>query len=521
LLFIAGEGNLKTILFTAIYLLLATIAHADTPIYAVQILMAREYENAVNDYERVKDYQDVRIEKRNDAYFIRIGSYQEKTKALALLKQLKMTHPDAFLIKYVVEKRQIVQGNQASDQRKAQKVSPPATNLMENDSDIPTPPPTRIPISTAVKIPETPKPSTAPAQSATIQKQSTDITKHAVEISLKTPELQKQPVMIEDDLLKAGLQSYQDGKHEVTISLLSKYASLAPHSEQRAAALLIIGKSFEQIKRPKSALNVYGQILDQYPDSPESLFSIVAMADISVYKPDLHYPLGKKGAEYFKDPVSAYDTVLLKKVPLPMIEHIQYQKGLALWKLKHYERARETQIDFLKKFPKTAYHKEVMNMLKDSTVVLIDHNYQSGDPISVANLFLQGWKNRWITTEDTDTLLKSSSSLTHLGLHDDSLSILNTLRKSGIGKASADIDKAVADIEKKRDIGMIDQLPSNAKWKQFQTGREYLTANNIAKAEQTFTDLNTSEKDQFWSKITEYALEENRWTQKYGAPVKK
>jgi hypothetical protein len=108
-----------------------------------------------------------------------------------------------------------------------------------------------------------------------------------------------------------------------------------------------------------------------------------------------------------------------------------------------------------------------------------------------------------------------------LGLHDDSLSILNTLRKSGIGRASADIDKAVAEIEKKRDIGMIDQLPSNAKWKQFQTGREYLTANKIAKAEQTFTDLNTSEKDQFWSKITEYALEENRWTQKYGAPVKK
>ena len=244
------------------------------------------------------------------------------------------------------------------------------------------------------------------------------------------------------------------------------------------------------------------------------------MADISVNKPDAHYPPGKKGAEYFKDPISAYDTVLLKNVPLPMIEHIQYQKGLALWKLKRYEQGRETQIDFLKKFPKTAYRKEIMTMLKDSTVVLIDQYYQSGDHISVANLFLQGWKNRWITTDNTDTLLKSSSSLTHLGLHDDSLGILNTL-KSSIGKASADIDKAVTEIEKKRDIGMIDQLPSNAKWKKFQTGREYLTANNIAKAQQTFIDLNTSEKDPFWSKITEYALEEKKWTQRYGASVKK
>ena len=88
-------------------------------------------------------------------------------------------------------------------------------------------------------------------------------------------------------------------------------------------------------------------------------------------------------------------------------------------------------------------------MLKDSTAVLIDQYNQSGDHISVANLFLQGWKNRLITTEDVDTLLKSSSSLSHLGLHDDSLNILNTLRKSAIGKTSADIDKAVAEIEKK------------------------------------------------------------------------
>ena len=81
------------------------------------------------------------------------------------------------------------------------------------------------------------------------------------------------------------MQSYHEGNHEGTISSLSKYASLTPKSQQRAAALLIIGKSLEQMKRPKSALDVYGRIIEQYPDSPESLFSIVAMADISVNNP--------------------------------------------------------------------------------------------------------------------------------------------------------------------------------------------------------------------------------------------
>ncbi len=311
------------------------------------------------------------------------------------------------------------------------------------------------------------------------------------------------------------------GNHESTLNSLSKYVSLTPKSQQRAAALLIMGKSLEQMKRHKPALDIYSRIIEQYPDSPESLFSTVAMADISVANPGLHYPIGKKGAEYVRDPVYAYDTVLLKKVPTPMIEHIQYQKGLTLWKLKRYEQARQAQTDFLKKFPNTTYRKDAIAILKDSTAVLINQYNRLEDHVSVANLFFEGWKNGLITTEDVDTLLKSSSSLFHLGLHDDSLKILNTLKKSALGKTSADIDKAAADIEKKKAISLIDQLPSDAKWKKFLSGREYLSVNNLTNAEQIFSDLKKSDSDLFWSKITEYALEENRWTQKYRAPVDK
>ena len=499
---------MKIIVFVLTYLSLVTIVYADNQIYAIQVLMARQHENAVYVYENLKDHQDVRIEKINDAYYVRIGAYQTKTKALSLLKQLKMTHTDAFLIKYVIDKQRIVQGNHPTDQQKAKKTpSLPSTNLMAKHPDVPTHPPAAIPISTVGKSLESPKALEGPKQSS--------------EISKKLPDIQKQSTGTEEDFLKAGMQSYHEGKHEGTVSSLSKYASLAPKSQQRGVALLIIGKSLEQMKRPKSALDIYGRIIEQYPDSPESLFSIVAMADISVTNPGLHYPIGKKGAEYVRNPVSAYDTVLLKNVPVPMIEHIQYQKGLALWKLKRYEQARQAQTDFLKKFPDTAYRKDVTVMLKDSTAVLINKYSHLEDHVSVANLFFQGWKSRLITTEDVDTLLKSSSSLFYLGLHDDSLKILNTLKKSAMGKTSADIDKAVAEIEKKRAIGLMDYLPSDAKWKKFQSGREYLSANNLTNAEQTFSDLKKSDGDPFWSKITEYALEENRWTQKYRWPVEK
>ena len=448
-IFIAGRGLLKIIVFALTYLSLASIAYADNQIYAVQVLMAREYENAVYDFEKLKDHQDVRIEKRNDAYFVRIGAYQMKTKALSLLKQLKMTYADAFLIKYTIDKQQIMQGIYPTDQQKAEKnPTLPSTSHTVKKTDIP-PLPTLVPISKAEKIPDLPKPQAKPKQQTDIPKELSNNTKQSTEIAKKLPELQKQSTGSEEDFFKAGMQSYHEGNHEGTISSLSKYASLTPKSQQRATALLIIGKSLEQMKRPKSALDVYGRIIEQYPDSPESLFSIVAMADISFKNPGLHYPISKKGAEYVSDPVSAYNTVLSKNVPLPMIEHIQYQKCLVLWKFKRYEQAREAQRDFLKKFPNTAYHKEVIMMLKDSTSVLINQYNRLGDHISVANLYFQGWKNGLITTDDVDTLLKSSSSLSAVGHHEDSLNILYTLKKSAMGKISADIDKAIAEIEKK------------------------------------------------------------------------
>jgi TolA-binding protein len=510
---------LKFILSVLAYLSLSTIVYADNQIYAVQVLRVREYKSAVYDYERLMDH-DARIEKINDTYVVRIGAYRMKTKALSLLKQLKLTYTDAFIVKYIIDKRQIVQGDYPTDQQKGKKAAPLSSSKHKAKRPaLPTQPPTVIPISTPGKNHESSQSPEDTDPPSDTPKQLFNGAKQATEIVQKLPELQTQSTETEEEFFKAGMQNYHKGKHEDTVSSLSKYTSLTPKSPQRAAALLIIGKSLEQIKRPKSALDVYSRIIEQYPDSPESLFSIVAMADISANHPRLHYPIGKKSAEYVRDPISAYDTVLSRNIPLPMIEHIHYQKCLVLWKLKRYEQAREAQENFLKQFPNTPYHREVTVMLKDSTAALINQYSRLGDHITVASLFIHGWKNRLITTEDVETLSKSLSSLSYLDLHDDSLNILSTIKKRFVGKTSVDLDKAFAEMEKKTTIGLMAQPSLDTKWNKFQSGREYLSANNITKAEQTFSDLKNSDGDLFWAKITEYALEENRWTQKYRSPI--
>ncbi len=176
----------------------------------------------------------------------------------------------------------------------------------------------------------------------------------------------------------------------------------------------------------------------------------------------------------------------------------------------------------LKKFPQTAYHQETIGIISDCTAVLIDQYNQSGDHLAVADLFLQGWKEGFIRTAAVDTLLKSSFSLSCLGLHEVSLNILNTLRKSAPGKLPSNIgkiDKMVAEMEKNRVLGSMDQTPADVKWSQFQSGREHLSANHLTSAEKSLTELKNGDGDPFWAKIAEYALEENRWVQKYQGQI--
>ena len=338
-------------------------------------------------------------------------------------------------------------------------------------------------------------------------------------MSAGSPESPKpSPVSIQEDDLKMGMQNYRERKYAEAIGALSRHASLVPKSQQRTAALLIIGKSLEEMNRPWSALNIYNRVTEQNPDSPEALLGVVAMADIGVARPDLNYRSGKKGTEYVKDPVSAYDAALSKNVPLPIIEHIHHQRGRALWKSKRYEEARQALTVLLKKFPQTAYREEAIGTIRDCTAALIDQYNRSGNHLAVADLFLQGWKEGFIRTADVDTLLKSSFSLSCLGLHEVSLNILNTIRKSAPGPPPSyveKIDKMVAEMEKNRVPGSSDQTPADVKWSQFQSGREHLSANQPTLAEKTLTDLKSGGGDPFWSRIAEYALEENRWVQKY------
>jgi tetratricopeptide (TPR) repeat protein len=327
---------------------------------------------------------------------------------------------------------------------------------------------------------------------------------------------------IRGDELETGIRKYRERKYAEAISALSRHLSLVPDSQQRKTALLIIGKSLEEMNRPLSALNIYGRVTEQNPDSPEALLGMVAMADIGVALPGLNYRSGKRGAQYFRDPVAAYDIALFNNVPSPIVEHIHLQRGRSLWRSKRYEQAHRQWRELLKTYPKTMHRQETIGFIRECTAVLIDRYSQSEDHIAVADLFLQGWKEGFIRTEDVDILSKVCISLSRLGLQDDSLNILNALRKSALGNSPLHIDKIdriVSEADKRRTSRSSEPRSADAKWSQFQSGRQYLRANRPALAEKPLADLKIGGGDPFWSKIADYALDEYRWAQKYQGQI--
>ncbi|MCX5858130.1 MAG: hypothetical protein NTZ57_09565 [Deltaproteobacteria bacterium] len=339
----------------------------------------------------------------------------------------------------------------------------------------------------------------------------------------KTPETSEaaQPLKVSptqaEDCLKAGLQYHHDRKYEEAIRSLAQFVSLAPKSQQRVSALLLIGKGLDEMKLPRSAVGMYSRVIAGYPDTPEAVLSIIAMADIGFANPALKRPPGLTGSQYMRDPVLGYDTALSKKVPAPMIEHVHYQKGRVLWKNGRYKESYEVQSRFVKEFQDSPDRGDVLAMLKTSTVTLIDQYQQFNDHLSVAGLFFKGRKNGLIRDDDIDILLKSAFSLAHLGLPNVSSGMIQALRKSTLGKTTPGIEKSISDIEAVLTSGAGRQPVVDAKWEAFQSGLTLLRANNLPLAEQTLANLKNTGGDAFWAKISDYALEEGRWTQKYSS----
>ncbi len=533
---------MKVFFLSIAFALTASTAHAEGILFCVQVSRCVHMESAEHVYERLSGYDTVRIEKGNGAYIVSVGSYRTHEKAESLLVQLKKGYPDAFIRKLAIGNMQVVRGYSSARPRekKVSKTISPAVGKVAKPGVTP---PSVIgpPVKTrglAVNPPETGTSVTVPTPHGTppakplakndnrVALAGHDAAKkknaptHSVDNSIsateKKPDLSKAAVLNEKDCYRLGMQNYRGFKFNEAIDYLSRYISLSPDGSQCPSALFIMGKSCDAMGRHLAALGIFSRVLEKYPQSPEAVFSILAMASIGSARPALHYPIFMPGSEYFMNPILAYDTVLAKPIPTSMVEDILFQKSRIFFRQGRHKETYDICANILKEFPTTSNRKEVLDTLRASSAILIDGYQKSGDHLATVELYFKSKGRGYIDSGDRDTILKSAISLAYVGFYDDSLGLIQSLRGNPQGVAISDLDKMTAEVERIRTANAASgKLPPDVNWGLFQSGREYANSNDQALAEQTLTKLKNTGGEGFWSKVSDYALEDRNWNQKY------
>ncbi|AAC07366.1 SPOR domain-containing protein [Aquifex aeolicus] len=101
-------------------LLIIVFSFSKEAYYCIQVLSSRDLSSAERAYRKLADYPHARIEKIGDYYTVRVGLWENKSKAKEYLSQVKSVYPGAFLRTcYYIEDR-IVSINKGNVKKKVE-----------------------------------------------------------------------------------------------------------------------------------------------------------------------------------------------------------------------------------------------------------------------------------------------------------------------------------------------------------------------------------------------------------------
>lgn len=240
------------------------------------------------------------------------------------------------------------------------------------------------------------------------------------------PELSELPKYIVIDL---GYHKYRSRKFSEAVDVFSQYVSLYPADEWAKSVAMALGRSLAEMGQETTALKVFGQVIERYPDSREAVEAAVAMASIGVEKPGLRVPWYMAGADNYRDPIIAYGLLLRKHPEADLVELILNQKGNALAKLGNHREAVDTSLELLRMNPKGNFRSEALRTFRASALYLVNDGYGKGDYVAVSDLYYRVALHGMLKDMDFDTLFKIGESLKMIGLNNDALSVFNDLSK--------------------------------------------------------------------------------------------
>ena len=449
--------------------------------FFVQAMNTESRATAESVKNSLKHFGNVHIDQQGDRFSVRIGPIKDGKKAVTVRNIVKKTQPDAFI--------------RISDSRPVTVKAAAPTPVSE--------PKSAVPLSVA------PAASPPVAPDASIAKEKPH---PPPEMASKLPE-QPGTTSSPDMLLKEALGHYQARRYENALQQLSLFLSLYPRDSNAPSAMFAVAGILLELKRPLPALRIYSHILERYADTPEAIESSTALADMSILSPGLKPSIALTGAQWYFDPVRAYDMVLSKNPPVDLTERLLLQRIAALRLKGRYREAYDAGNLFLERFPRTKNQYSLMTALRSDVERLIEEHLAAGDDIAVISLLTEVRRKGLLKKNDTAILIKAAGSYNRLGMTDEARTLLSDARPFAAGR-TPQIDAALDELARP---GTTPSGPSPAtdRWSLYQAGRQQIRSSKVSDAEKTFAQLRGNDQDAFWSKLADFTLKDGLWTLKY------
>ena len=230
-------------------------------------------------------------------------------------------------------------------------------------------------------------------------------------------------------IIDMGQHKYSLRRYDDAINIFSTYVNLYPNEERSKEVLLMLANSYKAAADYPSALTIYNMIIEKYPAEKEAKESIMAMASLGVEKPGLKVFSALSNIHYYKNPIDAYDTVLMKTPTGDVAEIAMLQKGEAFHKMKKDRSSADIYLEFLKMYPQSKLIDEARKGLKLASGTLLDEFFQKKDYLAVADIYYKAYGVLPLQADEFDRINKIIISMREIGLNEESLQLLKDYKR--------------------------------------------------------------------------------------------
>ncbi|HPC32929.1 MAG TPA: tetratricopeptide repeat protein [Syntrophales bacterium] len=344
-------------------------------------------------------------------------------------------------------------------------------------------------------------------------------------------------------LYRIGDAAYRKGKYGETIRILSVALSVYPQDEQARKSLYLMGCALQQSDRLPTAIRIFDDIIANYPDSDESRESILKIAMLGGQGKGLRVPVYLTAATYFQDPLKAYDMLLAARPEQDLEERVRFAKAETLAHQGRYAEAVDEYLRLAEKYPQGRYVTILPGQLKAVVWKLTEILHARGDHVGLAALYCKTFGRIGMDRNDLAGLTKMADSLHKISLDEEAIRVWKYAQQltpeqnlqNPIGKALENINTtrnpgslppgaerpASADGVSGESLESLEKYLAAAggseqrRWLLFEIGRRLSKDKERTAAEKRFLQIKEGNPDPFWTKLSDYAVREARWTERY------